>query len=167
MNARWHIAQINVATARYPMDDPRISEFVNRLDTVNALADASPGFVWRLQDDAGNATGIDAGRGPNFIVNMSVWESVEALFDFVYRTGHRDVMIRRREWFERPAGSYQTLWWVAAGHTPTVEEGLARLDRLDREGPGPAAFTFRARYPHPGATDRPTDLEPAPWCSGW
>ena len=91
---------------------------MSRLDAVNALADDSPGFVWRLQSDSGNATDIDVGGDPLFIVNLSVWESVEALSKFVYRTAHRDVMIRRREWFERPHGPYQALWWVPAGHRP-------------------------------------------------
>lgn len=164
---RWHIAQINVGTMLYAGDDPRMSGFMNRLDEINALADESPGFVWRLQSESGNATDIDAGRGPNFIVNMSVWESVEALFDFVYRTGHRGVMVRRRQWFERPNGPYQVLWWVPGGHTPTVDEGLARLEHLQKNGPSRHAFTFQSTYPPPDSLGQPEDLEPDPYCSGW
>jgi hypothetical protein len=163
----WHLAQINVATALYPLDDPRIAAFVAKLDEVNALADATPGFVWRLQSDSGNATDIKASEDPNFIVNMSVWSDAEALFDFVYKTSHRLVMAQRREWFARPNGAYMTLWWVPAGHRPTVEEGLARLAHLDREGPGAHAFTFKSKFPPPDRTDLPEDLRPEPYCVGW
>src|ERR1700730_14593438 len=99
----WHIAQMNVATAFYPLDDPRISEFMGLLDEVNALAEQSPGFVWRLKSDQGNATDIKASDDPKFIVNMSLWQSPEALFDFVYRSSHRLVMAKRRQWFAPPA----------------------------------------------------------------
>lgn len=166
---RWHLAQMNVATALYPLDDSRIADFVAALDGINALADASRGFVWRLQSDGGNATDIRAGDDPRLIVNMSVWETAEALFDFVYKTSHRSVMVRRREWFGRPAGAYQALWWVAAGSRPTVEDGLERLRHLDRHGPTPRVFTFKQRYLPPD--DQPEaeaqDLRPEPWCVGW
>lgn len=145
----WHIAQINVGTTRFATDDERLGGFMRRLDAINGLADDSPGFVWRLQSDSGNATDIDVGGDPNFIVNMSVWSSIEALRDFVYKTAHRDVMIRRREWFERPDGAYQALWWVPAGHLPTPEEGLARLAVLRELGPCERAFSFRQHYPPP------------------
>ena len=133
---------MNVAMALYPLDDDRMSGFVSGLNTVNALADQSPGFVWRLQSDSGNATDIDVGGDPMLIVNMSVWSS-PALFDFVYRTAHREVMIDRRKWFRRPTGPYQVLWRVSAGHVPTVEEELGRLECLNREGPESTAFTFK------------------------
>ncbi|MDJ0910132.1 MAG: DUF3291 domain-containing protein [Woeseiaceae bacterium] len=145
----WNLAQMNVATARFAPDDPRMEPFMSRLDGVNALADSQPGFVWRLQSDSGNATDIDAGGGPMFLVNMSVWESIEALSDFVYKTVHKDVMLRRREWFEKSSGAHQVLWWVEAGHTPTVEEGLERLARLDKEGPSQQAFSFAKPFPPP------------------
>lgn len=146
----WNLAQMNVATARFDSDDPRMEPFMSRLDGVNALADSQPGFVWRLQSDSGNATDIDAGQGPRFLVNMSVWESLEALKEFVYQTVHRDVMLRRREWFEKPGGAYQALWWIEAGHTPSVEEGLERLAELEENGPGARAFTFAKTFPAPG-----------------
>jgi hypothetical protein len=167
MNKNWHIAQINVATSLYPLDDDRMSGFMTQLDTVNALADRSDGFVWRLQSDSGNATDIDVGGDPLFIANMSVWSSVEALFDFVYKTAHRPVMIKRRQWFQRPEGAYQALWWVPAGHLPTVEEGLARLELLKRDGPSPAAFTFKTKFPYPDSEGLPEDLDPEPHCAGW
>ncbi len=147
----WNLAQLNVATARFETDDPRMEPFMSRLDGVNALADSQPGFVWRLQSDSGNATDIDAGGGPMFLANMSVWESLEALSDFVYKTVHKDVMLRRREWFEKPSGAYQVLWWIEAGHTPTVEAGLERLAHLDENGPSPQAFSFAKPFPPPGS----------------
>lgn len=164
--ADWHLAQINVGRTIDDLDSPALADFMARLDAVNVLADAAPGFVWRLQSDSGNATDIRPTDDPRFIVNMSVWESVEALFGFVYRSAHRDVMVRRREWFERPEAAYQVLWWVPAGHRPTVAQGLARLRLLDAEGPTPAAFTFKSVFP-PAAGRQAQDLEPEPYCVGW
>jgi hypothetical protein len=163
----WHIAQMNVGTVRYPTDDPRIAEFMNRLDEINALADASPGFVWRLQSSQGNATDIILTEDPLFLVNMSVWETVEALFDFVYRSSHQGVMARRREWFERPSGPYQVLWWVPAGTTPTAQHGLERLRHLERNGATPYAFTFRQKFAPPGVAGPAEDMWPQPYCVGW
>ena len=165
--ADWHLAQINVATALYPLDDPRIAEFMGLLDEVNALADGSPGFVWRLQSAQGNATDLRMTDDPKFIVNMSVWQSPEALFDFVYKSAHRLVMAKRRQWFERPERAYQALWWVAAGTLPSAEEGLARLDHLDRHGPTAHAFTFKQKFPPPMAAGLPEDMGPEPFCVGW
>ncbi|MGI9334090.1 MAG: DUF3291 domain-containing protein, partial [Gammaproteobacteria bacterium] len=165
MRSNWHIAQINVGTTLYPTDDVRMSGFMSRLDDINTLADRSPGFVWRLQSESGNATDIDVGGPPLFLVNMSVWTSVEALFEFVYKTAHRPVMIDRRKWFQKPDGAYQALWWVAAGHLPAVEEGLARLELLNSIGPSPRAFSFNSKYPPPDFEGGPKDLEPEPYCS--
>jgi hypothetical protein len=163
----WHIAQMNIGTTLYPLEDPRIAEFMARLDEVNALADVSPGFVWRLQSASGNATDIKVSDDPNFIVNMSVWVSVEALFDFVYKSSHRLVMAKRREWFVRPSRAYMVLWWIAAGERPTVAEGLARLTHLDAHGPSAHAFTFREKFPPPGVAGITEDLRPDPYCVGW
>lgn len=163
----YHIAQMNVGTALYPLDDARIRDFVDNLARINALAEASPGFVWRLKDDSGNATSIKVSDDPNFIVNMSVWASVEALFEFVYRTDHTPIMVWRREWFQKPAGPIQVLWWIPAGHIPTVAEGLSRLARLAAEGPSAAAFTFKHRYRPPGVGGPATDMKPEPYCVGW
>ncbi len=163
----WHIAQMNVATALYPLQDPRIAEFVAALDEVNALAERSPGFVWRLKSEGGNATDIKVTDDPNTIVNMTVWESVEALFDFVYKSAHRLVMARRREWFDRPQRAYQVLWWMPAGSVPTVEEGLARLTHLEAHGATAHAFTFKQKFPPPGILGEPSDLNPDPHCVGW
>lgn len=163
----WHIAQLNVSTAQFPLDDPRIAEFVGLLGEINAIAEKSPGFVWRLKSDQGNATDIRVTDNPKFIVNMSVWQSVEALFEFVYMSMHRMVMSKRRQWFERPTSASQVLWWVKAGTTPTIEEAMARLAHLDRHGPTAQAFTFKQRYPQPGIEALPDDMKPEPYCVGW
>ena len=164
----YHIAQMNVATAMFDLDDPRIAEFMAQLDDVNALADRSIGFVWRLQDETGNATAIKTDGDPRFIVNMSVWASIDDLFAFVYRTTHTKVMVRRREWFERPDAAVQVLWWVETGHEPTVDEGLAKLEELRTNGPSAAAFTFKERFPAPdGGSAGARDLDPDPYCVGW
>ncbi|MER5352718.1 DUF3291 domain-containing protein [Kitasatospora sp. NPDC002551] len=146
-----HLAQLNVATLSHPIDDPRIAPFVEQLDPVNAAAEAAPGFVWRLvEDGAADATGLRP-AGENVIVNLSVWQSPEALWDFTYRSGHLDVVRRRREWFERHVQAHLVLWWVPAGHRPGVEEALERLADLRANGPSPRAFTFASAYPADGA----------------
>jgi hypothetical protein len=160
-----HIAQMNVGTTLYDIDDERMAGFTDNLDRVNALAEATPGFVWRLQSEQGNATDIMVTDDPHFIVNMSVWETVEALFDYVYRSDHCSIMVGRRQWFAKPEGPYQVLWWVEEGVLPTVEEGLARLDHLTRHGPTPSAFTFKTVFPAGKA--EPLDLKPDPYCVGW
>ena len=152
MSADHHLAQLNVGRLLAPLDAPQSAGFVAGLEPVNALADGSPGFVWRLQDDGGDATSIRAFDDDLMIVNMSVWESAETLADFTYRSGHRDVMRKRREWFAPMNEAHLVLWWVAAGHRPDIDEAKDRLDLLRRVGPSPAAFTFRAFYPW-GATD--------------
>ena len=162
----WHLAQINVGRLSAPQGDPRVAPFFEALDRVNDLADASPGFVWRLQDAGGNATGLKPTADPLFIVNMSMWTDAEALFAFVYRSAHAPEMARRREYFERFDGAYQALWWVPAGEIPSIDDGLSRLWRLDRYGPTPLAFTFKSRFPAPGLHGAPLDMQPDPWCAG-
>ncbi|MEU5220452.1 DUF3291 domain-containing protein [Streptomyces sp. NPDC020807] len=142
----FHLAQLNIATLLHPLDDPRTAPFVELLDPVNAAADAAPGFVWRLVGDgASDATGLRP-AGENVIVNLSVWESRESLWEFTYRSGHLEAMRRRREWFARHVRADMVLWWVPAGHLPTVEESLARLDELRANGSSPRAFTFTSPY---------------------
>lgn len=149
MAKKWHLAQLNVGTIKYPQEDPRMVGFMSRLDEINSLADQSPRFVWRMQSDSGNATDIDVGGEPLFLANMSVWESPDALFQFVYKSMHREVMVKRSNWFELAQDIYQVLWWIPAGHTPTAQEGMYRLDLLKKNGPIPEAFTFKARFPSP------------------
>lgn len=142
-----HIAQLNIAALREPLTSPLLADFVAALEPVNALADASPGFVWRLQTEDGDATAVRPFDDEAMIVNLSVWESVETLSDFVFRTGHTEVMRQRRRWFEVMSEAYTVLWWVPAGEIPTVEEAARRLNLLRRNGPGPEAFTLRETYP--------------------
>jgi heme-degrading monooxygenase HmoA len=149
----YHLAQLNIGRIRGPMDSPIMADFVARLDAVNALADAAPGFVWRLQTEDGNATAIRPYDDDRIAVNMSVWESADALHAFVYRGDHIEVMRRRREWFERMEDAYVVLWWVPAGHRPSVAEAVARLEALRRDGPTPHAFTFRRLFPAPNDAD--------------
>ena len=147
--AGFHLAQLNIGRIRAPLDSPQLSHFVAALEPINALADKSPGFVWRLQTEEGDATSIRAFDDDMLLVNMSVWESLDALSAFVYRSDHRAVMLRRREWFERPADAFMVLWWVPADHTPTVDEAKQRLERLREHGPSQEAFTFRNPFPPP------------------
>ena len=163
----WHIAQMNVARALYPLEDPGMAEFVNQLDQVNALAEQSPGFVWRFKSESGSAIDIKTTDDPQFIVNMSVWQSVEALFEFAYKSSHRSVMAKRRQWFEQPSGAYQVLWWVRVGTLPTPARGLARLRYLERHGPTGFGFTFKHTFPPPGLAGKPGDMQPEPYCVGW
>jgi hypothetical protein len=151
--AEWQLAQINVARLRAPIDDPTVAEFVAGLEPVNALADTSPGFVWRLQTEDGNATAMRPYDDELVIVNMSVWASLDQLADFVYRSAHREFLRAKRAWFERMVSSHMALWWMTAGAVPSVEEGVARLETLRSRGPSPAAFTFREPFPAPGASD--------------
>jgi hypothetical protein len=162
----WHLAQINVGRLTAPQGDPRTADFFASLSRINALADKSAGFVWRLQDESGNATAIRPTADPLFAVNMSVWESAEALFEFVYRSAHAPVMARRREFFQGFEGHYQALWWVPVGHLPTVDEGLARLWRLEQFGPTRDAFTFKSGFPAPDQPGTAVDMRPDPWCIG-
>ena len=148
-----HLAHINIGRiVTDTPDDPKLADFMAALDDINALAEASPGFVWRLQDDSGNATGIHAFDDPRMLVNMSVWESVETLHAFAYKSAHTAFVGRRLEWFEAPSGVIVALWWVAAGHRPTLDEAKARLDYLARHGPTSQAFTFKQRFPAPQDT---------------
>jgi hypothetical protein len=160
------IAQVNIARLRADRDDPMVAEFFAAIEPINAVADVSRGFVWRLQDEDGDATAIRPWDDDRLIVNMSVWESIEALEDYVYRSAHVGVMRRRREWFDRLEQRYMVLWWVPAGHIPSVDEAKARLEHLERHGPTDVAFTFRQRYPAPTVAAipaaSPEDAAPTP-----
>ena len=140
-----HLAQLNVALAKGPMDGPVMSDFQAALEPINALADAAAGFVWRLQTEDGDATAIRPYEDERMMVNMSVWESIEVLRAFVYTSAHTPVMRERKRWFEK-LETYLVLWWVPAGHQPTVDEAKERLEHLTRHGPTPYAFTFRASF---------------------
>ncbi len=145
-NGRVHLAQLNVGRLRAPMDDAMIDDFRTNLEPVNALAEISPGFVWRLQDESGDATSINPFGDELEIVNLTVWQSIDALADFTYRSGHVELLRRRREFFEAPTQPILCLWWIQAGTIPTVDEAVARLEHLRAHGPTPTAFTFRHRF---------------------
>jgi len=152
--ARYELAQLNIATMKEPLDSPVMADFVANLDRINALAESSPGFVWRLQTEEGDATALRP-LGDNVIVNMSVWESVEHLNQYVYRSDHAGILRRRRDWFERMSEAFFALWWVKQGHRPTVAEAIARLEHLRAHGPTAEAFTFRVNFPAPDTHDNP------------
>lgn len=154
--SQWHLAQVNVGRVRGEMTDPIMAEFVARLPEINALADQSPGFVWRLQTEDGDATAVRPYADDRLLINLSVWADLGALRAYVYRSAHASVMQRRREWFERFEGVYIALWWVAAGHRPSVEEAVARLAHLEAYGPTPYAFSFAQPF---DAEGRPAPRE--------
>jgi heme-degrading monooxygenase HmoA len=147
----FHLAQLNIGRTYHPLDDPRMSGFVDRLADINALAESSPGYVWRLQGESGDATGFKVSEDPQVIVNLTVWETADQLYAFTYRTEHIEVLRGRHAWFEQWPGPHLVLWWIPAGSIPSIEEALARLDHLAADGPGPGAFTFKVRFPPPAA----------------
>lgn len=151
----FQLAQINIARLLAPLDHPRIAGFVRQLDEVNALAESAPGFVWRLKSDAGNATDIAYSGDPFVIVNMSVWTSVEDLQRFTYSSRHLEVFRDRQRWFEKMEQPHYCLWWIPAGHIPTVAEGRDRLEYYRRHGATPHSFWFSQRYPAPPAVEVP------------
>ena len=157
--ADFHLAQVNIARLAAPIDSPQLAEFVANLEPLNAVADASPGFVWRLQTEAGDATSLRIFDDEWLIVNMSVWESLDALRDYVYRTAHADVLRRRLEWFDRPTDAHLALWWIEAGSIPSLPDAEERLLKLRSEGPSPDVFTLKETYPQP---ERALVRPPAP-----
>lgn len=148
--SQYQLAQLNIATLLEPLDSPRLADFVANLDRINLLAEQSPGFVWRLKDDMGDATAIRP-FGDNIVVNMSVWEDIESLHAYAFRSAHVDVLRRRKEWFENMSEAYAVLWWVPRDHRPTTQEASERLTCLREHGSTVAAFTFRKSFPAPGA----------------
>jgi hypothetical protein len=145
----YQLAQINIGVPLGPVDSPVLADFVAALEPINRIADQSQGFVWRLQTSEGDATAVKWPADERVIINMSVWETVESLSDFVYRSAHTDVMRQRRRWFEAMK-VYMVLWWIPAGHIPTVAEAEERLRHLEEHGPTAFAFTFRKPFPPPG-----------------
>ncbi|GAB1268354.1 DUF3291 domain-containing protein [Aurantivibrio infirmus] len=140
--SQYQLAQINIAQAKAEMDTKEMSGFVSRLEEINALADKSPGFVWRLKSDAGDSTAIRVFDNPLLLVNMSVWEDITSLKNYVYRSAHVELIQHRDAWFDKIAESHQVLWWIPRGHIPTPEEGKEKLSHLNHNGPSQIAFTF-------------------------
>jgi hypothetical protein len=132
-----HIAQINIAKMLAPLDSPIMAEFVSNLEVINKLAEASEGFIWRLKDEGNNATSIKIYDDEFLLVNMSVWKSVDTLFQYAYQSQHVEIFRRRREWFEKMPQMHMALWFVPEGHQPDVEEATLRLDYLRTHGETP------------------------------
>ena len=143
---KYHLAQVNIGRVKAPVNDPLMAGFTNRLDEINALADRTPGFVWRLQTSEGNATYYRPYDDDRVLMNMSVWESVDALRAYVYRSVHVELLRQRHLWFEQFAGTYMALWWVPAGHIPGIDEAKKRLAHLEQHGPTQFAFTFKTIF---------------------
>ncbi|WP_149827352.1 DUF3291 domain-containing protein [Streptomyces tailanensis] len=150
-SAAYELAQVNIARLKAPLDSPQLKDFVDALDPVNAVADGSDGFVWRLQSDSGNATDVPVFGDEWLVINMSVWRDTNALTAFMYQGQHRELLARRREWFERLQEAMAVLWWVPTGQRPTVAEAESRLLHLRANGPTPYAFTLRTSFPAQGA----------------
>jgi hypothetical protein len=146
MTRQFHLAQVNIARALAPLEDPIMAGFVGRLDEINALAESSDGFVWRLKTDDGNATALRPYNDDRILVNLSVWHTPILLKQFVYRSMHAEVMRQRTSWFERFGASYYALWWIEAGHIPSIDEAKARLEHLQRHGETGYAFSFAAPF---------------------
>jgi len=151
METAHNLAQLNIGRMRHPLDHPEMQGFVEQLDYINAIADATAGFVWRLQTEDGDATAIRPFADDDLLVNMSVWESIDALYEYVYRSDHLKVLRERRQWFQRMDVAHMVLWWIPAGHIPTVDEAIARLEQLRLHGPGPNAFDFKQPFGSDGA----------------
>lgn len=145
---QFNLAQLNIARLRAPLDSPLLADFVANLERINALAEKSPGYVWRLETDEGDATAIRP-FGEEYIVNLSVWEDIESLRHFVYRSAHTEIMRRRKEWFERMTDAYAVLWWTRAGELPSESVARKKLLTLRNSGPTAAAFTFKQPFPPP------------------
>jgi heme-degrading monooxygenase HmoA len=146
---RYRIAQLNIGTVRYPLESAEMHGFVSALDEINALAESSPGFRWRLTGDGNDATSLRPYDDDRIIVNMSVWDNLETLKNYVYNSAHTDYLRRRKEWFAAMRDAYTVLWWIPEGHTPTVAEAVERLEHLRAHGSTPYAFAFREPHPAP------------------
>lgn len=146
---KYQLAQLNLAKFRLPIEDPVNADFVNNLDAVNAIAEAHPGFVWRLKGEGNDAMDLQAYDDPKIISNLSIWTDLESLLDFVYKEdAHKNIMRRRREWFDKME-FFLVLWWVEAGQIPTLTQSIEKLELLEKTGPSAEAFTFRDHYPAP------------------
>lgn len=145
--AKYHLAQVNMGRIKAPLDSDVMRGFMSRLDEINALADRSPGFVWRLETSAGNATYFRPyPEDDSILLNMSVWESIEALKDYVYKTAHKEMLRHRHEWFEKFSGVYLALWWVPSGHIPSIDEAKKRIAHVNAHGPTQFAFNFKTTF---------------------
>jgi len=147
---KYQLAELNVARMKgVNIDDPIMKEFIDNLDRVNALAESSPGFIWRLKDEENNATAFNPYEDEQVIINLSVWEDIKSLEHFTFKTFHTEFLRRRKEWFVHFGGAHFVLWWIPEGNYPTIEEAVYRLERLNESGPSAQAFNFKHRFPRP------------------
>jgi hypothetical protein len=144
---KMHIAQLNISFVRAPKDDPVFADFVSELDHINSQADASPGFVWRLAEEDDGVESQRVFDNEKILVNMSVWESAETLRSFVYQGDHASILRKRRKWFKQHVKAYIVLWWISAGHRPSLEEAKQKLDLLLNNGPSSDAFSLSEPFP--------------------
>jgi hypothetical protein len=157
MTAGCQLAQLNIARPRAALDDPLMAEFMANLERINGLGDTSPGFVWRLQGEGGDATGLEQPFGPDIIVNLTVWADLASLRAFAFKSEHAQFLRRRTQWFGELGGPHLVLWWVPAGHRPSLAEAKVRLDLLAAEGPTAAALVFSSAFRPDGAAQRGGD----------
>jgi hypothetical protein len=147
---QFQIAQINIGRINgVNIEDPIMKEFVANLDSINALAENSKGFVWRLKDDSNNATNLNPCNDEQIIINISAWETIEDLENFVYRTVHSNFLRRRKEWFQSFGKAYAAMWWIPAGQFPTIQEAMEKLDYFQENGPSKTVFDYKNKYPQP------------------
>ena len=144
-----HLAQLNIAQTRFDLESPEMADFVNNLEPINTIAENSPGFIWRLKDETGDATSIEVENNPDIIVNMSVWDSVESLKNFMFKTHHIDFLKRKKEWFIPLGKASYVLWWIPVGHTPTIQEAMGKLEYLRQHGESQEAFSFKGNFAKP------------------
>lgn len=145
----YHLAQVNVAKMLEPLNSPVMADFVNNLDVINALAEQSEGFIWRLKDDQNSAVSIKAFDDDLMIINMSVWKNAESLFNYVYKSNHLSVFKRKSEWFTRMTNMHMAMWYIPNSHVPTPAEAIDRLEHIRQHGETPHAFTFKKRFDPP------------------
>ncbi|MEE9310464.1 MAG: DUF3291 domain-containing protein [Cocleimonas sp.] len=146
---QYQLAQINIAQAKAEMDTETMSGFVNRVDEINAIAEGSAGFVWRLQSEEGDSTSIRVFDDPLMLVNISVWDDIESLRNYVYKSMHIELVRDREAWFDKIEAMHQALWWIPAGHIPTTQEAKEKLELLSQNGPSQEAFTFGKNFDKP------------------
>lgn len=152
MNQRsdFALAQLNIAAMKAPLESPLLAEFAANLDRINQLAEQSPGYIWRLETEEGNATALRP-FGDDMLVNLSLWRDIDSLFDYVYLSAHKEIMARRKQWFNAMGSAYSVLWWVNAEQRPSVEQAREKLQHLQQHGPTAQAFTFKQRFDPYGA----------------
>ena len=148
--SKYRLAEINIARMKgVDINDPIMQEFVDNLDKVNAVAESSNGFVWRLKDDNNNATSLNPYDDEQVIINISVWETIETLEHFMYKTFHTEFLKRRKEWFQTFGKAYTAMWWIEEGKYPTMQEAVDKLGYLQKNGASIVVFDFKHKFPQP------------------